>query len=183
MTISCGIITQSPVRIQEGISQGQARNVGRRTLCQRQEPNDADSHRHPFALRICRASARPGCPAAAFKAGRLLPIGRLSAKARIKFWPRQRNKGRLIFGTAARSNRINRSLSPMAGLSYSQRSASGGRLRVWDEVGEATDYSEPGWWEMGLLNMSDWQADWIGSSLAGGLRTTMPCPFLRRTFP
>ncbi len=35
------------------------------------------------------------------------------------------------------------------------------RVCVWDERDVATEWSESAWWEMGLLDTSDWQASWI----------------------
>ena len=35
------------------------------------------------------------------------------------------------------------------------------QVRVWDEQGKPTPYSEPSWWEMGLLSPADWKAQWI----------------------
>jgi alpha-L-rhamnosidase len=35
------------------------------------------------------------------------------------------------------------------------------QVRVWDELGKSTPYSEPSWWEMGLLSSADWTAQWI----------------------
>ena len=55
------------------------------------------------------------------------------------------------------------------------------RVTVWDENNVPTT-SDTAWWEMGLLDESAWQADWIGSSLVGGPRTTIPAPYLRREF-
>ncbi len=54
------------------------------------------------------------------------------------------------------------------------------RVRVWDELGEATAYSQSAWWEMGLLKAADWQAQWIGARLVGGKYTAIPAPFLRK---
>ncbi|MFF4659104.1 family 78 glycoside hydrolase catalytic domain [Streptomyces sp. NPDC001381] len=34
------------------------------------------------------------------------------------------------------------------------------RVKVWTDLGES-DWSEPSWWETGLLHRSDWQARWI----------------------
>ena len=54
------------------------------------------------------------------------------------------------------------------------------RVRVWDGKGRASAWSAPAWWEMGLLQPSEWTAAWIGSSAAdssGG-----PAPLLRRAF-
>lgn len=36
------------------------------------------------------------------------------------------------------------------------------KVRVWDRNGERSGWSRPGTWEMGLLEPSDWRADWIG---------------------
>jgi alpha-L-rhamnosidase len=54
-------------------------------------------------------------------------------------------------------------------------------VTVWDEAGaEAT--SAPAWFELGLLEASDWTAEWIGSAVVGGPRTSPPVPYLRREF-
>ncbi|MBZ0288282.1 MAG: family 78 glycoside hydrolase catalytic domain, partial [Anaerolineae bacterium] len=42
--------------------------------------------------------------------------------------------------------------------------------------------SEPAWFEMGLLDRADWQAQWIGAALVGGPRSTIPAPYLRKTW-
>jgi alpha-L-rhamnosidase len=37
------------------------------------------------------------------------------------------------------------------------------RVKVWDMNNDnPSEWSNPVWWEMGLLNESDWQAEWIG---------------------
>ena len=54
------------------------------------------------------------------------------------------------------------------------------RVRVWDGKGRASAWSAPAWWEMGLLQPSEWTAAWIGSSAtdsSGG-----PAPLFRRAF-
>ena len=55
------------------------------------------------------------------------------------------------------------------------------RVRVWDEGGVSV-LSRPAWWEMGLLERADWSAGWIQGGLAGGPRTSVPAPLLRRSF-
>jgi len=35
------------------------------------------------------------------------------------------------------------------------------RVRVWDAAGQVSESSEAAWWEMGLLDRSDWKAKWI----------------------
>src|SRR4051794_40786583 len=47
------------------------------------------------------------------------------------------------------------------------------RVRTWtsassvepDMNGEASEWSEPAFWEMGLLERSDWKAQWIGAAI------------------
>jgi alpha-L-rhamnosidase len=41
------------------------------------------------------------------------------------------------------------------------------RVRVWDENGSPSAWSDPAWWEMGLLEDDDWEAQWIGRDTAG----------------
>lgn len=36
------------------------------------------------------------------------------------------------------------------------------RVRIWDQDGNPTDWSEQAFWSMGLLKKEDWQAKWIG---------------------
>ena len=42
--------------------------------------------------------------------------------------------------------------------------------------------SDPAWFELGLLKRSDWKGKWIGAALTGGPRSTIPAPFLRKSF-
>jgi len=39
------------------------------------------------------------------------------------------------------------------------------KVRTWDQKSEPSSWSETAWWEMGLLEPSDWQAEWIGMDL------------------
>ncbi len=52
---------------------------------------------------------------------------------------------------------------------------------VWDETGQANQ-SDPTWLEMGLLKRTDWKGKWIGATLIGGPRSTIPAPYLRKAF-
>ncbi len=56
------------------------------------------------------------------------------------------------------------------------------RVRVWDHEGQASPWCEAAFWEMGLLQQSDWVGRWIAAPLVGGPRTSIPCPHLRRLF-
>jgi alpha-L-rhamnosidase len=55
------------------------------------------------------------------------------------------------------------------------------QVTVWDETGQAGT-SDIAWFELGLLHRDEWQAHWIGGSLVGGQRTTIPAPYMRKAF-
>lgn len=56
------------------------------------------------------------------------------------------------------------------------------QVRVWDGSGMASDWSELAYWEMGLLEPSDWQANWIEPDLQEDVSKSGPVPMLRRGF-
>lgn len=56
------------------------------------------------------------------------------------------------------------------------------RVRTWDAAGKPSAWSQPAFFEMGLLDAQEWQAQWIGSPVVGGSRTTSPCPHMRTEF-
>ncbi|MEP7357512.1 MAG: glycoside hydrolase family 78 protein, partial [Anaerolineales bacterium] len=56
------------------------------------------------------------------------------------------------------------------------------KVRVWDGQGQASAWSEPGFWEMGLLRPSDWKAAWIEPDLPEEGLVSPPAPMLRSGF-
>jgi len=56
------------------------------------------------------------------------------------------------------------------------------QVRVWDAGGRAAPWSAPAYWEMGLLEPSDWKASWIEPDLQEDVTKTGPVPMLRREF-
>ena len=56
------------------------------------------------------------------------------------------------------------------------------QVRIWDGPGRASDWSEPSYWEMGLLEPTDWQASWIEPDLQEDVKKPGPVPILRRQF-
>jgi alpha-L-rhamnosidase len=56
------------------------------------------------------------------------------------------------------------------------------RVRVWDGNDQPSAWSEPAWWEMGLLHPSEWQAHWIEPGWQEDHNEQQPCPYLRTTF-
>lgn len=70
---------------------------------------------------------------------------------------------------------------PYAGQKLGSRQQVYWQVTVWDEIGQASD-SDPAWFELGLLKRSEWKGKWIGAALTGGPRSTIPAPFLRKSF-
>jgi alpha-L-rhamnosidase len=56
------------------------------------------------------------------------------------------------------------------------------QVRVWDDEGRASPWSAPAFWEMGLLERSDWRAHWITPDLPEDSTRSNPSPMLRREF-
>ncbi|NOZ28373.1 MAG: family 78 glycoside hydrolase catalytic domain [Chloroflexi bacterium] len=56
------------------------------------------------------------------------------------------------------------------------------QVRVWDRDDRPSDWSEPAFWEMGLLSPEDWQAKWIEPDLDEDTSIPQPCPMLRTAF-
>jgi alpha-L-rhamnosidase len=61
------------------------------------------------------------------------------------------------------------------------------RVRVWDEKGVVSSWSEPAWWETALLNQKDWLAAWISDGLPeptslDAFYENDPAPLFRKNF-
>ncbi len=56
------------------------------------------------------------------------------------------------------------------------------RVRVWDENDAVSEWSETAFWEMGLLDSANWQADWITPDWDEDVGRPQPAPLLRREF-
>lgn len=55
-----------------------------------------------------------------------------------------------------------------AGKPLASRMHAWWKVKVWDQAGQSSAWSQPAAWSMGLLEPADWQAKWIG--LEGGAR-------------
>jgi alpha-L-rhamnosidase len=71
---------------------------------------------------------------------------------------------------------------PYAGPALHSRQHCTWQVRVWDGQDQPSDWSEPAWWEMGLLHTTDWQARWIEPGWNEDPQAFNPCPYLRTTF-
>ncbi|MFY0606442.1 MAG: glycoside hydrolase family 78 protein [Cyclobacteriaceae bacterium] len=55
------------------------------------------------------------------------------------------------------------------------------QVRVWDQKGKVSSWSQPAFWEVGLLNTSDWKANWITMEEEKSA-TSLPSQFYRNDF-
>jgi alpha-L-rhamnosidase len=56
------------------------------------------------------------------------------------------------------------------------------QVRVWDNKGNASEWSDKAFFEMGLLSPADWKASWIEPDLPENVLSSNPCPLLRKEF-
>ena len=58
------------------------------------------------------------------------------------------------------------------------------KVRAWDQDGNASAWSEPATWSMGLLDKADWKAQWIGGPTPKPSKTPpyLPAVYLRKPF-
>ena len=56
------------------------------------------------------------------------------------------------------------------------------KVRTFDSDGLPSAWSDPAWFETGLLSDGDWQADWIGAPQRGSLGRAVPVPAMRCEF-
>jgi alpha-L-rhamnosidase len=57
------------------------------------------------------------------------------------------------------------------------------KVRVWDKDRKVSDYSQPSWWEMGLLEKNDWQGRWVSAPPPKDAEIKVePSPFFRKVF-
>ncbi|TMI62694.1 MAG: alpha-L-rhamnosidase [Bacteroidetes bacterium] len=54
------------------------------------------------------------------------------------------------------------------------------QVRVWDNEGKASTWSEPAWFQMALLDTMDWKANWIEPGFAE--EASRPTPLFRKEF-
>ncbi|NQT27749.1 family 78 glycoside hydrolase catalytic domain [candidate division KSB1 bacterium] len=56
------------------------------------------------------------------------------------------------------------------------------QVKVWDNHGGVSDWSDPSFWEMGLLKDSDWSAKWIESNITEDTLISQPAQYFRKEF-
>ncbi len=56
------------------------------------------------------------------------------------------------------------------------------QVKIWTNHGTESEWTEPAFFELGLLNRSDWKAQWIEPKLDEDVSESTPSPYLRRAF-
>jgi len=56
------------------------------------------------------------------------------------------------------------------------------QVRIWNQHDEVSDWSDPAYWETGLLQTSDWNAMWITMLETGDTQTSLPAHYYRKEF-
>jgi len=56
------------------------------------------------------------------------------------------------------------------------------QVRVWDNKNKASAWSEPAYWEMGILKPSEWKGSWITFGPAKEVKEALPALYFRKEF-
>ena len=71
---------------------------------------------------------------------------------------------------------------PYGGPELNSRQRVYWQVRIWDQEGSATEWSDPAYFEMGLLQPGDWKAEFITPTLKEDTNQSEPAPYLRKEF-
>jgi alpha-L-rhamnosidase len=109
-------------------------------------------------------------------------VSQTAYELRVAASERDLRSGRGLVWSTGRVSSYQSVLVPYAGPALASRARYYWQVRVWDEKSSPTPWSAPAYWEMGLLQPSDWKASWIEPGLPEDVTRTGPAPMLRRQF-
>lgn len=89
-------------------------------------------------------------------------------------------EGKKIFWQTGKINSDASVWVPYAGPALESGKKYWWQVRVWDNTGQVSAWSDPAFWQMGLLQASDWKAQWI--SVSAPEDSTRPSPMFRKEF-
>lgn len=70
-------------------------------------------------------------------------------------------------------------LAPYRGPALEPTTRYSWRVRVWDARDRDSGYSDPAWWETGLMSPAGWKARWITLQQPGDVTAMQPAPYLK----
>ena len=91
-------------------------------------------------------------------------------------------RGRMLVWDSGRVASGESVLRPYAGPALASGRRYVWQVKVWDDTGASSAWSENAWWEMGLLAQTDWHGHWIEPALPEDTTKPGPSPLLRRDF-
>lgn len=99
------------------------------------------------------------------------------------------HKGKADLWDSQKVKSDNAVLIQYAGKTLKSRQECYWKVRVWDKNGKVSSWSQPAFWNMGILNANEWKAQWIGvpwqsdtATVLSALKKTEPAPLLRKDF-
>ena len=90
-------------------------------------------------------------------------------------------KGQKLWWESGKMNTDASVFVPYGGPKLQSGSVYYWQVRVWDNYGNVSPWSAPAFWQMGLLQPSDWKASWITQGFPEDT-VSRPSPLLRKTF-
>lgn len=115
----------------------------------------------PWKLRVEYAEAPLGLDEPAPRLAWHPPVARQTAyRIRVAASPEALQTGPYVWDSGKVASNANVQIA-YAGPKLEARRRYWWQVQVWDVEGRASEWSTPGWWEMGLLGPADWSARWI----------------------
>jgi alpha-L-rhamnosidase len=118
--------------------------------------------RHPLGL----DTSRPRLSWPLVSEGRSDGTGRTQSAYQVRVATAARRLPRPDVWDSGKVSSAESVLVPYAGPALASRTRYYWSVRVWDDKGKSSAWSEPSWWETGLTNASDWSARWIAAPAA-----------------
>ncbi len=91
-------------------------------------------------------------------------------------------RGRRLLGETGRVNTSNSIQIPYQGPSLSSFQRVYWQVRVWDNHGNRSKWSEPAFWETAFMGDARWTARWISPAWEEDPKVSQPSPYLRNEF-
>jgi alpha-L-rhamnosidase len=102
---------------------------------------------------------------------------------RVADSPKNLSRKNALIWTSGKINSNNSVNVEYGGLALKSMQRAYWQVRVWDNNNKVTDWSEPAFWEMGILDPESWKASWIGYGNEIEKEGSKPGQYFRKEFP